>query len=192
MPLPDQTPSEEFTERVGETASGTIVVPHLIATKDYAINQHRARKAVQDHRQIMRKLLMDGAGMTEDDMPESSNDDMGDIIYTGDIVVRPGTDLHLGNSRIKVEPAPLTPAEPVVETPPATTPPAPVQPTTPTQPQRESTWNKLGPLLVAVALGGGLPIATWAVSQWWNKPPAVVPVTNDPLQDWKLGLEVHD
>lgn len=200
MPLPDQTPGEEFTERVGETAAGTIVVPHLIATDDYRRNQHAARKATADTRHIMRKLMMDGAGMTEDDMPNNgqASDEMGDIIYTGDIVLRPGTEVQLGNSRIKYDHEPVKPADPQ---PPAIEPP-PTAPTTPTTPAPtpvvSDEKSNLSKFVWPVVLGGGLLAAGaggMAIYNWLTDKPDSVTTINQPPSpqtDWKLGIQVHD
>lgn len=191
--LPIQTPSEEFTERVGETAAGTIVVPHLIATDDYRRNQHAARKAVADTRRIMRKMMMDGAGMTEADMPDTS-DEMGDIIYTGDIVVRPGTEVQLGNSRIKVEETPPPPAP----TPAPVSP--PVAPVTPASTSTTSTTFidrarvGLRNFVVPALLGAGAVTAGAAGMAIYNyatdKPESVTNIT--PVgDDEELRVGIH-
>jgi hypothetical protein len=101
MPLPEQTASEEFTERVGETGAGLLVMPQMVATDDYRRNQRAARKRVDEAHEMMKRALgMQDIGRSKEGDGVESGDEMGDMIYTGDISLHPGQSVRLGRHTV--------------------------------------------------------------------------------------------
>lgn len=171
MPLPEQTALEEFTERTGETASGVLVVPKLIAIDDFRRNQAAARRRVDEAHEMHKFALGFGGKKAEEigkEVEGVAKDDMGDIIYTGDITLNPGQQVQLGkNTIIKADAAPAVPVEPTV----------PVKPekTITTKPAK-SLWPKA--ILACALLAGGSGFG-YIVNDLLNPQPAPPPAAND-------------
>lgn len=151
MPLPTQTASEEFTERIGETAPGVLVMPHMVAVDDYRRNQAAARQRVNEAHAMHKRAM----GVGDIGKDNAAADDMGDMIYTGDITIQPGGRVQLGKgTSIAAEDEPPSKAKDPIE--------AMVD-------AKESWLPKLA--LAAAMLGGGSGIGY--ILHDWLKPPTV-------------------
>lgn len=174
--LPIQTPSEEFTERFGETASGLLVIPHLIALENF----RRAQQSAQDRVDESNRMMMKSAGFA-DCLTEKNGDDdeVGGIYYTGDISVTPGSELQIGEMKIRAdraEPAEQSEAPPKKHVEPA------IQQTTK---RRRRIWPwVLSSLIAAGGLGAG------ALSLYQAIYDGKVVVHPGQPQDWGIGIEV--
>lgn len=161
MPLPDQQPSEEFAERFGETGAGLLTIPHLVAVDNSRRMQAAARRRVDEaHEMHKRALGMSDIGKTEDGAAVS--DDMGDIIYTGDITLNPGQQVQLGkNTVFKAEQTP-----PIATSATATTAASPTA--------APSTSNRWLPLILAAAVVGSGGLGYWLANKTPVQPAASV------------------
>lgn len=78
----NRPPLEEIAKRVSEGATGLATAAHAVAVRNYAVSQGDYRHRINDsHRAGMKAI-----GLNRDELSASdAEDEMGDIIVTGDV-----------------------------------------------------------------------------------------------------------
>ena len=72
---------EEIAKRVGEAGAGLVAAAKGVATQNFVANQSAHRRRVEDSHRLGMKTL----GMTDDDFSKPEDENVGDVIVTGDV-----------------------------------------------------------------------------------------------------------
>lgn len=174
------SPAEKIAERVADIAPGLAAAAKAMAIQDHRASLRDFRQRVRDSHRMQAKTL--GMG---DVVSESSDDDMGDIIVTGDIH-------YNGTSAPQLPWAKDQPQQP------QSTPEPPSQP-----PEDESLLSKIAkPAAIAAGTMAAGGIGAAAVNTLWpdDPPPVVQPAPERPTielptvpqaEDGRIRVEVR-
>jgi len=174
------SPSEKIAERVADLAPGLAAAAKAVAIQDHRASLRDFRQRVRDSHRMQAKAL--GMG---DVVSDSSDDDMGDIIVTGDIHYSGASAPQLPWAKDQPQQTQSTPE-----------PPAP-------QPEEPSLLSKLAkPAAIAAGAAAAGGIGAAAVNALWpdDPPPVMQPAPERPTiqlptvpkaEDGRIRVEVR-
>lgn len=177
-----ETAKEKIAERVADLAPGMVAAARAMALQDHRRTLNSYQKRVNDSHRMQAKAL----GM-EDVVSDSPEDDMGDIIVTGDIHYIGASAPQLPWSKEQ----PQQPQQPSQE------------PTPHPEPEDESLLSKIAkPAAIAAGTMAAGGIGAAAVNALWpdDPPPVVQPAPERPMielptvpqaEDGRIRVEVR-